>query len=225
MQGDTTHATLTIESTVKDIHLHLQDTARTTLKIDNTVSDIHHHTQDVKHEKILAWLNKTDPISNHTAACERHQDGTGLWFTSSHDLLQWLQPKHSLWLHGIPGAGKTVLCSTIIENVKSRCSEDDVCLYFYFDFSNPLKREVINMLYSFLAQLSLFTIHSEIKQLYERCSNGVQAATVKQLTDTILSIASHGKRLFIIIDALDESCDWKALLNIVFSTPIVRSIC
>jgi hypothetical protein len=49
LQGDTTHATLTIEDKVTDIHYHIQDT---------------------KYKEILAWLTKTDPISNHTAACE-----------------------------------------------------------------------------------------------------------------------------------------------------------
>ena len=191
------------------------DTTRTTLEIENKVNDIHCHVQDTKHDKILSWLTKTDPISNHTAACEKHQDGTGQWFLSSHEYSQWLRPKRSLWLHGIPGAGKTILCSTIIENVKSRCSRDQVCLYFYFDFSNPLKREFINMLYSFLAQLSSSKIHPEVKQLYERCNNGTREATVSQLIETILSIASQGERMFIIIDALDESSDWKGLLNVV----------
>src|SRR5271169_1679098 len=191
------------------------DTTRTTLEIENKVNDIHCHVQDTKHDKILSWLTKTDPISNHTAACEKHQDGTGQWFLLSHEYSQWLRPKRSLWLHGIPGAGKTILCSTIIENVKSRYSRDHVCLYFYFDFSNPLKREVINMLYSFLAQLSSSKIHPEVKQLYERCNNGTQEATVSQLIETILSIASQGERMFIIIDALDESSDWDGLLNVV----------
>ena len=194
MQGDTTRATLTIENTVKDIHCHVRD---------------------AKHEKILTWLTKTDPISNHTAACEKRQAGTGEWFISSREFSYWLLPKRSLWLHGIPGAGKTVLCSTIIENVKSRCSADVACLYFYFDFNNPLKQAVVNMLYSFLAQLSSSAIPSEVRQLYDRCGNGTQEATVTQLIETVLSIADHGKRIFMIIDALDESSDWKALLKVI----------
>src|SRR5271169_1937868 len=191
------------------------DTTRTTLEIESTVKDIHCHIKDAKHKEILSWLTKTDPISNHTAACEKHQDGTGQWFISSHEYSQWLRPKRSLWFHGIPGAGKTILCSTIIENVKSRCSRDDVCLYFYFDFNDPLKQNVVNMLYSFLAQLSSSSIPAEVKQLYERCNNGTREATVTQLTETILSIASHEKRMFIVIDALDESSDWTALLKVI----------
>ena len=158
---------------------------------------------------------KTDPISNHRAACEKCQAGTGEWFLSSHEFSNWFLPKRSLWLCGIPGAGKTVLCSTIIENIRSRCSSDVACLYYYFDFSNPLKGAVVNMLYSFLAQLSSSAVHTEVRRLYERCNNGGQEATNTQLIETLLSIANHGKRMFIIIDALDESSDWKALLEVI----------
>ena len=139
MQGDTTRTTLEIESTVKDIHRDIQETTCTTLEIKKTVKDIHCHIQDTAHKEILAWLNKTDPISNHTAACEKCQHGTGQWFTSSLEFSQWLQPKRSLWLHGIPGAGKTILYSTIIENVISGCSPESRCVYFYFDFSDSAK--------------------------------------------------------------------------------------
>ena len=71
------------------------------------------------------------------------------------------------------------------------------------------------MLYSFLAQLSSSTIPAEVRQLYERCNNGAQEATVTQLIETLLSIADNGKRMFIIMDALDESSDWKGLLEVI----------
>ena len=191
------------------------DTTRSTLTIENTVKDIHSHVQDNKHEKILTWLTRADPISNHRAAREKCQAGTGEWFLSSREFSNWFLPKRSLWLYGIPGAGKTVLCSTIIENVRSRCPSDVACLYYYFDFNNPLKGEVVNMLYSFLVQLSSSTVHTEVRRIYERCNNGVQDATTSQLIETLLSIANRGKRMFIIIDALDESSNWKALLEVI----------
>lgn len=188
------------------------DTTRSTLFIQDT---IHSHVQYTKYKDILKWLNKADPITNHTAACEKRLAKTGEWFIESHEYSYWLLPKRSLWIYGIPGAGKTVLCSTIIENIKSRCFSHDACLYFYFDFNNSLKQVVINMLYSFLFQLSSSAIPAEVLQLYERCNNGTQEATVMQLIETLLSIADHGKRMYIIIDALDESSDWKGLLKVI----------
>jgi ankyrin repeat domain-containing protein 50 len=191
------------------------DTTRATLTIENKVKDIYDNVRDKSYKEIRQWLTKTDPISNHTAACAKHEPGTGEWFILSHEFSQWLLPGRSLWLHGIPGAGKTVLCSTIIENVKSRCSPDVTCLYFYFDFSNPQKQKVVNMLYSLLAQLSTSSVPSEVQQLYESCGHGTHEATATQLIDTFLSIVGQARQTYVMIDALDESSDRQSMFEVI----------
>jgi NACHT domain len=196
----------------------LGDTAQSTLAIESAVKDIK-HTQGRSRKDILTWLTKVDPASNHTAACEKHEPGTGEWFINSHEFSYWLLPGRSLWLHGIPGAGKTVLCSTIIENVMKRCSPESHCLYFYFDFSDSAKQKVINMLYSFLSQLSINHIPSDVRKLYEVCGDGAREATVTQLTTTLLSITRELKSVYIIVDALDESSDRGTL------PAVIRDLC
>ncbi|THZ07631.1 hypothetical protein D6C91_10230 [Aureobasidium pullulans] len=66
---------------------------------------------------------------------------------------QWKQHSNSfLWLHGIPGCGKTVLSSTIIEHLK-RGTNVGVLLYFYFDFNHTNKQTLDNVLRSLIKQL------------------------------------------------------------------------
>ena len=193
----------TIERLKTSIMLTMQgDTTRATLAIENTVNDMHRHSKD---PEIRRWLTKVDPISNHIAARAKHEPRTGDWLILSHEFSYWLLPGRSLWLHGIPGAGKTVLCSTIIENVKSRCSSDVPCLYFYFDFSNPQKQILTNMLYSFLAQLSASSVPAEVQHLYESSGHGTRDATVPELMKTFLSIVDRTRQMYIVMDALDES--------------------
>ena len=192
MQGDSTRATLEIEHTVKDIQIHVKDQT---------------------YREILKWLTKVDPVSNHTIARAKHEPGTGEWFISSHEYSSWMLPGRSLWLHGIPGAGKTVLCSTIIENIKSRCPPRIPCVYFYFDFSDPQKQKAVNMLFSILAQLSLAGVPSEARQLYEVCCQGTRDATVTQLTEALLSVARQMNPIYIVIDALHECSDRKMLAS------------
>ena len=198
MQGDTTRATLAIKQTVDDIQLHVKDQSR---------------------RDILKWLTKVDPFTNHTAAHAKHEPGTGEWFVLSREYSSWMLPGRSLWLHGIPGAGKTVLCSTIIESIKSRCSPRTSCLYFYFDFSDLQKQKVVNMLYSFLAQLSIAGVLPEVRSLFDVCGHGTREAIVIQLTETLLSVArqisSQTNPIYIMIDALDECSDRKILLNVI----------
>ena len=194
MQGDSTRATLEIEHTVKDIQIHVKDQT---------------------YREILKWLTKVDPVSNHTTARAKHEPGTGEWFISSHEYSSWMLRGRSLWLHGIPGAGKTVLCSTIIENIKSRCPPRIPCVYFYFDFSDPQKQKAVNMLFSILAQLSLAGVPSEARQLYEVCCQGTRDATVTQLTEALLSVARQMNPIYIVIDALDECSDRKTLFEVL----------
>jgi hypothetical protein len=196
MQGDTLQATLAIEPAVKDIQDHV-------------------HTQAEK--DVLRWLYKVDPFSNHWAARAKWEPGTGEWFVSSHEFTSWMLPERSLWLYGIPGAGKTVLSSTIIESLKARLGRFPLC--FYFDFRDPQKQSVVNMLYSLLAQLSENKVPAEVQRLYESCAHGNRDASVSQLKEAFLSItkriASEQHATYLVIDALDECGDRETLMSVI----------
>lgn len=58
----------------------------------------------------MDWYSAVDPYSNHSAACEKREPTTGDWFLNCAEFAAWLiSQKSFLWLHGIPGCGKTVL--------------------------------------------------------------------------------------------------------------------
>jgi DNA replication protein DnaC len=60
--------------------------------------------------KIIKWLAPVDPRTNQEAARKKHEEQTGRWFTEGEQFSKWLeQPNSLLWLHGIPGSGKTIL--------------------------------------------------------------------------------------------------------------------
>src|SRR5579859_4135001 len=109
-----------------------------------------------RHKNILEWLNVTDPSVNHNAARLKREPTTGDWLLESEIFTTWKNATQgSLWLYGKPGAGKTILCSTLIEDVKSLCAGDTTnhYAYFYFDFSDAQKQTVSNMLCSLISQL------------------------------------------------------------------------
>ena len=44
-----------------------------------------------------------------------------IWFLDPPEYIAWHKaPDMLMWLHELPGAGKTVLCSTVIEDIKQR---------------------------------------------------------------------------------------------------------
>ena len=208
LQGDIATTTLAIQDTVNEVHAFAKEGRDAT----------HALRHEIRDSKIIKWLATTDPHSNHSAARQKWEPETGAWFLLSSEFGQWLQSKKSLWLHGIPGAGKTILCSTIIESVQSRCNSDEICAFYYFDsISGQVEKQTVSaMLSSLLAQVSATTeIEPEIRQLYERCGDGGRTPTVHEMTETLFAILRKGRRMYLILDALDECSERPLLLQVI----------
>ncbi|PSN59256.1 hypothetical protein BS50DRAFT_641131 [Corynespora cassiicola Philippines] len=85
------------------------------------------------------WLSPPEPSTNYNKALQQRQEGTGSWFLHSDAFNMWKSQRNSfLWLYGIPGCGKTILSSTIIEHLRSLSTQP--LLYFYFDFTDSEKQ-------------------------------------------------------------------------------------
>ena len=70
-------------------------------------------TEDKKNE-IIRWLSPIDPTTNQAAARKKHEGETGKWFTKGEEYSKWKDSSNSfLWLHGMPGCGKTILWSDL----------------------------------------------------------------------------------------------------------------
>ena len=123
----------------------------------NTQEDAaNRHRITAKQQEIVNWLKVCDPSTNHNAARNLHEPGTGSWFINSSEYIKWRDNEvQSLWLQAIPGAGKTILCSTIIDDIKEFCtSRPEYCFaYFYFDFGDRMKQTVDSFLRSIIIQL------------------------------------------------------------------------
>ena len=94
---------------MREIHRNVQDAA-------SAIRDV---SFEQRREKIERWLSPPNPSTNYNRALQQRQEGTGLWFLQSHVYTQWkIQRNSTLWLYGIPGCGKTILSSTIIEDLE-----------------------------------------------------------------------------------------------------------
>ncbi|EMD34301.1 hypothetical protein CERSUDRAFT_75873 [Gelatoporia subvermispora B] len=60
--------------------------------------------------KHRSWLSPPDPSINHNVALRSYSNGTGTWFTDGDVMGEWKTTNSLLWIHGIPGSGKTILC-------------------------------------------------------------------------------------------------------------------
>ena len=204
--GDMKHGVMAIQSDVEDIKYNVA--AIPTILIDQTI------------KTVLGWLKSTDPSTNHESARRIHEPTTGNWFIQTNAFLKWKNSiRSSLWLTGIPGAGKTVLCSTIIEHVKGLCQRNahSQIAYFYFDFNDPQKRTIVGMLRSMIVQLCAGEAQLSIRvhDLYNQCNDGNEQPTLKDLIKTLFSLLENGKGTYLIMDALDECSEREKLMDVI----------
>ena len=163
------------------------------------------------HEKIRQWLAGPDPSSNYNNALRKRHRGTGSWLTKNDVFHSWKQDPGSgsmIWLYGIPGCGKTILCSTILENIlQSYSSTPNIAvLYFFFDFNDVDKQWPENMMRSLLNQLSLHCVNipQALEELYSSCLNGDRKPNFEAVLKTLHQMAIAFDNTFIVLDALDE---------------------
>ncbi|KAF4551834.1 Ankyrin repeat-containing protein 13 [Elsinoe fawcettii] len=157
---------------------------------------------------IKEWLRPPDHSASHGRARERHFEGTGQWLLNSDIFRRWLTSGNSfLWLHGLPGSGKTILTSSVVEYLR----ESSFCttlLYFYFDLGDISQTHIEGAVRSLLVQLCTYsTKHCQTLQaLWLACGRGSEQPLVQDLQQTLSAILATLPEAWIIIDALDE-CD------------------
>jgi hypothetical protein len=176
--------------------------------------------QEVKLDKICTWLAAPDPSTNYHKAHKQRQAETGLWLLQNARFAEWKERAASrLWLHGIPGCGKTILSSTIIEHLLQHCRDDVrmVTAYFYFDFNDAQKQNPELMLRSLLSQLlqRSVTIPKGVDALFSACDNGHRQPSLHALLEVTPQVMQQSTHVYVILDALDECTQRPELIDML----------
>ncbi|KAK3988993.1 hypothetical protein QBC44DRAFT_292124 [Cladorrhinum sp. PSN332] len=171
--------------------------------------------------QVYSWLERTNPSTNHNAALELYESGTGEWVQQTDEWKTWFTgPSRCLWIPGIPGAGKTVLAAHLTQTIETSlaCSEGTgnqqrtACIYYYCwharesDESSSLLRWAISQLSRDANEVS--------KETYKLFQRG-RDPTPSELLSTLGSILTAFDKVFFTIDALDESSKRFNLLSTI----------
>lgn len=163
------------------------------------------------HLSVLTWLAAPDRAIEHNAARKKHEIGTGQWFLTSENYQNWLcGDTPFLWLHGKAGCCKTVLCSTVVNDVQDRTKglNDITMAYFYFTFADSTKQSYQSMLLSMVTELYRKPpVHPSLVKLYE--DRQPQSASEKALEDVLIALIQQTNCSYLIVDALDECSEDK----------------
>ncbi|RYO53180.1 hypothetical protein AA0113_g9296, partial [Alternaria arborescens] len=176
--------------------------------------------QEEKLGKIRSWLSAPDPSTNYHKAHKQRQAETGVWLLEGEQFTRWRERAASrLWLYGIPGCGKTILSSTIIEHLLQYCHDDTsmVMAYFYFDFNDTQKQDPELMLRSLLCQLlqSSVGILKGVDALFSSCENGKRQPPLHMLLEVTRQAMQEFTQVYVILDALDECTQRSELMDML----------
>uniref|UniRef100_A0A0D2YEP4 Nephrocystin 3-like N-terminal domain-containing protein n=1 Tax=Fusarium oxysporum (strain Fo5176) TaxID=660025 RepID=A0A0D2YEP4_FUSOF len=191
-------------------------------QIQDLLQQISRHRDGIQ---LALTAEVTKDIKDIKAASEEIRsiltDGTGSWVLRSQHWTNWLASSiRCLWVHGIPGSGKTILASWLIENVQDHCERvstvnapcTSAYYYCYFghhqDEAAPFLRWVITQL-SRQAEVVSTLIH----ELFRRGGE----PSIPELLDALGQILQVFSCVYIVIDAVDESSPRDELLEVIHS--------
>ncbi|KAK6531923.1 hypothetical protein TWF694_003087 [Orbilia ellipsospora] len=165
--------------------------------------DVKELKSQTRQAKLNDWLSPPDPSINYEKSLVQRQRGTGSWLLDGDAFEGWKTQGRSsfLWIYGNSGSGKTILSSTIIENLSSYQP-----LYFFFDFSDAEKRTFENMIRALIKQLYYQGEENllHLESLYSSHKNGNQQPSCQSLCETFFRIIEQTGETWIVLDALDE---------------------
>ena len=175
---------------------------------DNVVRLVQHQ-EDQGRRAVLDWLTSIDYAPQQNDFIARRQEGTGQWLLDSTEYQSWRKTnKQTLFCPGIPGAGKTILTSIIVEELTTRFSDDPTTgiAYIYCNFRRQDEQKINDLLTSLLKQLaeSQTSLPSTVKELYDRHKTKRTRPSLEEISRSLQAVTMLYSRVFLIVDALDE---------------------
>ena len=178
-----------------------------------TVETMSSKIRSDEHKQVLDWLTPINYGPQHSDIFNRRQPGTGQWLLDSEEFQTWLNTdKQTLFCPGIPGAGKTILTSIVIDHLTSNFSTDPGVgiAYLYCDFRQKHQQKPQDLLTSLLKQLSerRSTLPESVKSLCDAHEKKRTRPSLDEISRTLQSVVGTYSRIIIIVDALDECQDF-----------------
>ncbi|RKK23692.1 hypothetical protein BFJ66_g17403 [Fusarium oxysporum f. sp. cepae] len=185
-----------------DLHNEVSAASR---KTDTVI----HHQQTKEAKDILDWLTPVNYGPQQSDYFGRRQPGTGRWLLDTVEFCTWRDTcGQTLFCTGIPGAGKTIITSVVVDNLETLFGADrDVGIaYIYYNFRRQNEQTAKEVLASLLKQLvqTMPIFPESVKSLYDKHKDKRSRPSLEEISSTLQSTASLYSRVFFLIDALDE---------------------
>jgi Cdc6-like AAA superfamily ATPase len=160
-------------------------------------------------QEILNWLTSINYTLQHNDFVSQRRKGTGYWLVESTAFQEWLETSTgTLFTLGMPGVGKTILASIVVDELLKRYSDDDTIgiAYIYCNFRRTHEQKVTDLLVSLLKQLAHRrpTLPDSVGKMYKRHQRYQTRPLFNEISTALQSVSTLYSRVFVVVDALDE---------------------
>ncbi|KAF2108168.1 hypothetical protein BDV96DRAFT_692846 [Lophiotrema nucula] len=204
------------------------DAAATIITVDSLRS---HELKDVKREEILDTLSErerervytfvetTNPSDIHNHSQRLYEPGTASWMLRTPEWPLWMEGKHRcLWITGIPGAGKSILASYLVEKIQKHCTSSSskslkLGHAYYYCYFGHNQNEASHFLGWMIGQLCRQSgrVPEELQKAYK----SRRSPTLSSLLAILHSTLGAFERVYVVLDAVDESLSRADLLSVI----------
>ncbi|KAI0421681.1 ankyrin repeat-containing domain protein [Xylaria grammica] len=172
------------------------------------LGDLREHNANLEQQAILDWITPIDYSTQQSDFINRRQAGTGNWLLDSAEFRAWAgNANQTLFCPGIPGAGKTILTSIVVDSLQARFDSDpDVGVaYLYCSFRRADDQKAGDLLAGLLKQLAQqrCLLPDSVTSLYNHKKKR-QRPSHSEISSTLRLVAAMYSQVFIVVDALDE---------------------
>ena len=131
----------------------------------------------------------------------------------------WIEGKHRcLWIHGIPGAGKSILASFLAEEIEKHCTSSSsessklghAYYYCYFGHNQDESSHFLRWIIGQLCRQSL-KVPKELQNIYK----SGKIPTLSCLLSVLHNAMEGFERIYLVLDAVDESMPRADLLRVI----------
>jgi ankyrin repeat protein len=167
-------------------------------------------------ELLLGRLSKEDFLVKHRHVLSTHSKGTALWAVQMLQDLGWKTElaTRTLWCHGMPGSGKTVTFSVMVDQLKNWAPfQNGIVAAVYLDYKSTHIHDLSTVLAGMIKQLVETScrssqLDSALKEMEQAFAIRKQGSyTIGDMTELLRKFSDSGHKITLCFDGLDETSD------------------
>jgi NACHT domain len=221
LQNDHTRLSQAIRLDIEGLNDRVGEVSQKIAQVQIGQTNQERRHQDEETQKVLSWLSPLNFFAQQSDIIERRQDGTGLWLLESEEFKKWFYgTRQTLFCPGIPGAGKTMLASIVIQQLSSNMRDRNIGLaYVFCNYRSQLEQTPVNIFASFLRQLipEGASAPGDLKSMYQSHIRKGTRPALDEVSKLLLSQMESYSQIFLVVDALDECPDGNGIRELMLA--------